>query len=112
MLSVLLATGNDRKLNEARLACDDFGISVEQVILSIDEIQHHDPSEVIKRKIYEAYRQVNKPVIVTDTSWSIPSLKGFPGVYMKDVAEWFDAEDFIWYQFAKWYVGYAKRVSQ
>ena len=34
-------------------------------------------------------------IVVADTSWSIPSLNGFPGGYMKDVAEWFTPEDFI-----------------
>ena len=76
MPTILLATGNERKLFEARLACDDFGITVEQVILEIDEIQNHDPIKVTIHKVNEAYNQV-------------------PGAYMKDVAEWFNPKDFI-----------------
>lgn len=94
-MNILFATGNDRKLREARAACDDFGIEVEQAVVSIDEIQHHEPLEITKHKINKAYEVVGQPVVVTDTSWSIPSLNGFPGGYMKDVEKWFRAEDFI-----------------
>ncbi|HUD81188.1 MAG TPA: non-canonical purine NTP pyrophosphatase [Patescibacteria group bacterium] len=95
MPTILLATGNERKLLEARLACDDFGITVEQVILEIDEIQNHDPIKVTIHKVNEAYNQVLRPVTITDTSWDIPAYHGFPGAYMKDVAEWFNPKDFI-----------------
>ena len=95
MSAILLATGNDRKLFEACSACADFGLTVEQVILEIDEIQNHDPIKVTIHKVTEAYKQVLKAVTVTDTSWNIPAYHGFPGAYMKDVAEWFSPEDFI-----------------
>lgn len=95
MNEILFATGNDRKVAEARAACDDFNIKVKQVKLAIDEIQSHDPVEISMRKVEEAYRQIQSAVVITDTSWSIPALNGFPGGYMKDVAEWFKPEDFI-----------------
>jgi inosine/xanthosine triphosphate pyrophosphatase family protein len=95
MPTILLATGNDRKLFEARLACDDFGLTVEQVILEIDEIQNHDPVKVTIHKVNEAFKQILKSVTVTDTSWNIPAFNGFPGAYMKDVAQWFSSDDFI-----------------
>jgi len=95
MNEILFATGNDRKIAEARAACDDFNITVKQIKLTIDEIQSHDPVEISMRKVEEAYRQMQSAVVITDTSWSIPALNGFPGGYMKDVAEWFKPEDFI-----------------
>ena len=36
-----------------------------------------------------------QPVVVTDTYWNIPALKGFPGPFMKYVAGWFVPEDFL-----------------
>ena len=33
--------------------------------------------------------------MVTDTFWSIPALQGFPGAYMKEIAQWFTESDFI-----------------
>lgn len=38
---------------------------------------------------------MDQPVVVNDSSWEIPALGGFPGGYMKDVANWFTAEDFL-----------------
>jgi non-canonical purine NTP pyrophosphatase (RdgB/HAM1 family) len=95
MHEILFATGNDRKIAEARAGCNDFSISIKQINLTIDEIQSHDPVEISMRKVEEAYRQTQSAVVITDTSWSILALNGFPGGYMKDVAEWFKPEDFI-----------------
>lgn len=95
MNRLLLATVNERKVGEARAACDGFGIKIEQIKLDINEIQSRDPVVIAKYKAKEAYRQTNTPVVITDTAWRIPALNGFPGGYMKDVAEWFEPEDFI-----------------
>ena len=95
MKTILLATNNDRKIGEARLACELFGLVVEQVRLKINEIQSHNPEIISKQKALTAYATVKKPVVVTDTFWNIPALNGFPGGYMKDIAEWLTSEDFI-----------------
>jgi non-canonical purine NTP pyrophosphatase (RdgB/HAM1 family) len=95
METILFATGNDRKLGEAKLACDIFGIVVKQIKLDIDEIQSHDPLVISRHKADQAFNLVNEPVVVTDTSWNFPALKGFPGGYMKDVAGWFSEENFL-----------------
>ena len=94
-MKIILATGNNRKLGEARLALDEFGIEVEQIKLDINEIQHQDAIEISKHKASEAYKKAGRPVTITDTTWKIPSLNGFPGGYMKDVSRWFEPEDFI-----------------
>lgn len=95
MNKLLFATGNIRKLGEAKLSCDLFGIDVEQVQLDIDEIQSHDPLVISKHKAESAYRLTNRPVVINDAFWSIPALNGFPGGYMKDVMHWFVPEDFL-----------------
>lgn len=94
MKTVLFATGNERKIKEAIAGCAGFDIKIEQVKLQIDEIQSHDPKEISLHKINAAFEVTHKPTIISDTSWNIPSLNGFPGGYMKDVAEWFTPEDF------------------
>lgn len=63
--------------------------------LDIDEIQDHDPIKITKKKAKDAYSQIKAPLIVNDAFWSIPALNGFTGGYMKDITEWFDAQDFI-----------------
>ncbi len=80
---------------EARAACDLFDITVEQVTLEISEIQSHDPLAIIIRKAADAFGQTKQPIVVADTFWNIPALHGFPGGYMKDVAQWFGPQDFI-----------------
>lgn len=42
-----------------------------------------------------AYEKLGKPVVVSDDSWDIRALKGFPGAYMKSINYWFTPQDFI-----------------
>jgi len=94
-MKIKFVTGNQRKIKEAKAACKDFGIEILQQELDIDEIQGIDPIAIAKNKAFKAYEAVGEPIVVTDTSWNILAVNGFPGGYMKDVARWFDAEDFI-----------------
>ncbi len=95
MNKIALATTNTRKMAEAVAGCTPYGIEVVQVLLDIEEIQSADFTKVALAKAIEAYRQANEPVAVTDTAWQIPALKGFPGAYMKEVAEWLTPQDFL-----------------
>ena len=95
MKQIIFATGNARKIGEARLGCEPFGIEVMPREFTIDEIQSKDPQKVSEHKARAAYELAGEPVVVTDTFWNIPALNGFPGAYMKDVAEWFNEQDFL-----------------
>ncbi|KKQ75381.1 MAG: Nucleoside-triphosphatase (NTPase) [Candidatus Woesebacteria bacterium GW2011_GWB1_38_5b] len=95
MKTILFVTSNERKIGEARLACDQYDIKVKQIKLSIDEIQSNDPKLISKHKAQSAYLAIKKPLVVTDTYWNIPALNGFPGGYMKDITKWFEPQDFL-----------------
>jgi non-canonical purine NTP pyrophosphatase (RdgB/HAM1 family) len=96
MNKIYFSTGNERKIIEARATCDLFGIEVIPIELHFDEIQSHDPIAISKQKVQDAYERAHtSAIVVADTSWSIPSLNGFPGGYMKDIAEWLSPQDFI-----------------
>lgn len=95
MRTILFVTGNVRKLDEAKLACKAFAIEVKQTKFDINEIQSHDPFQIASHKATQAFRLAGEPVVVTDTSWNIPALNGFPGGYMKDIVEWFKPENFL-----------------
>lgn len=96
MQRVVFSTGNPRKIREARAGCEPFGIEVVTKELKFNEIQSHDPTAISLQKVEDAFALAGEPaIVVADTSWEIPALNGFPGGYMKDVAEWFEPEDFI-----------------
>ena len=95
MKRILFATGNSRKIAEANHTLARFGIEVVSRRVEIEEIQQRDPIEVTKAKAVAAYKTAGEPVVVSDTSWSIPALGGFPGAYMKDIAAWLAPEDWV-----------------
>lgn len=95
MNEIVFVTGNKRKVGEAKSSCQLFNITVDQKQLDINEIQSHDPVRIARQKAEQAFELLKVPLVVNDGFWSIPSLDGFPGGYMKDVAEWFKPEDFI-----------------
>lgn len=92
---VPFATRNARKLGEATLGCQLFGVSIEQAEVAFQEIQSKDPVGIALHKSLQAFDQLRKPVVVADTFWAIPALNGFPGAYMKEVTRWFGPQDFI-----------------
>ena len=63
--------------------------------LDIDEIQAENSEAVIARKAHDAFAYTRQPVVVSDDSWNIPGLRGFPGPYMKSIDHWFTPQDFI-----------------
>lgn len=94
-MQIIFVTSNSRKIAEAKLTCGPAGIKVISESADIDEIQSSVPKKISEHKARSAFSLISKPLVVTDTFWSIPSLNGFPGAYMKDVANWFSEEDFI-----------------
>lgn len=95
MGKILFATGNARKIQEARNTLASYGVDIEPVSIEIDEIQHTSPAEITKAKARAAYAVVGRPVVVSDTSWAIPALGGFPGGYMKDVSTWWTTQNWL-----------------
>ncbi len=95
MKSVTFATSNQRKIQEANNTLKPYGIEVSSQSVEIHEIQHANAAEIAKQKAMSAFEVVGSPVVVSDTSWSIPALGGFPGGYMKDTAGWWQPGDWI-----------------
>lgn len=95
MNKLVFCSGNVEKFSNARLVCELYGIELEQAKLSIDEIQSEDGDAIIADKLDKAYAILKKPVIVSDDSWEISGLNGFPGPYMKSINHWFTAQDLL-----------------
>jgi non-canonical purine NTP pyrophosphatase (RdgB/HAM1 family) len=94
-MKINYVTGNKKKLKFANLTLKKFGIEVEQKELEVHEIQGENYLEISIKKAEEAFRQLQEPLFITDTSWEVPALSGFPGPYMKSISKWFRVEDWL-----------------
>lgn len=94
-MKLIFVTGNADKFSNARTICKKFGVEISQVVADIDEIQGEDSEAIARDKARKAYELVGKPVIITDDSWDIIGLNGFPGAYMKSVSQWLTPQNFM-----------------
>lgn len=94
-MTIVFVTGNAEKFANARAICHKYGLEIEQVVADIDEIQGEESERIARDKAHRAYELVGKPVVISDDSWSISALNGFPGPYMKSVSHWFTPQNFI-----------------
>lgn len=88
-------TGNNEKFAIGRDACREAAIELQQVSLDVEEIQGEDMSAIAIDKARRAYAVYGRPLIISDDSWAIPGLGGFPGAYMKSINHWFSTQDLI-----------------
>lgn len=95
MNPLIFCTGNQEKFANAELVCKSHSIDVVQRRLEIAEIQSENAEEILQDKLAKAYDLIGQPVLVSDDSWEIPDLKGFPGPYMKSINTWFKPEDYL-----------------
>lgn len=95
MNTIYFATTNLDKVQIAKTACSKADFVIKPVSLEIDEIQGEDPEVIVRNKAQQAYDQLGMPTVVSDDTWDIPSLKGFPGAYMKSINYWFTPDDFL-----------------
>jgi inosine/xanthosine triphosphate pyrophosphatase family protein len=93
--NILFATGNSSKLLNARAVCSKYGIKVVQKIFEVDEIQSENAEKVALDKANKSFSLAKRPIVITDDSWSMLGLNGFPGVYMHSLNTWFKPEDFL-----------------
>jgi len=75
-----LVTGNLDKLAEAERIC---GFSLRHEEIDLPEIQSSDLAEVAREKALEAWRRLQQPVIIDETSLELAALNGFPGPLVK-----------------------------
>lgn len=88
-------SANEDKFRDLMAVLEPFGIEAERIDLPVDEIQGFDTDKIALHKAKEAYKLAARPVVVQDTFWNILALHGFPGAYMRYVADWLKPEDFL-----------------
>lgn len=79
----------------AQTNLEPLGITIENKPFEIPEIQSESDAEIATKKAVDAYAMLQHPLFVSDDSWYISSLRGFPGAYMKYINKWLTAEDFL-----------------
>jgi len=81
LYSILFASSNKNKFEEARRILAKFGISLKFFKSSLHEIQADTLEEVAFHKALDAFSRCSKPVMIEDDGLFIKSLNGFPGPY-------------------------------
>lgn len=95
MADFTFVTSNDHKALTAQAVCDQFGLAFDRQNIDLVEIQADNGEVIAADKALQAFETFKRPVAVTDDSWNIPGLNGFPGPYMKYINQWFKTEDFL-----------------
>lgn len=80
MEKIVYVTGNPRK---AELAARFIDFPIEHQSLDLEEIQSLSFDEVVEHKVKEAYRQVQRPVLVGDAGVIFNALGNLPGPLVK-----------------------------
>lgn len=96
--SIVFATGNKGKVAtlESHLAIHGLDtIVVVQRSLELIEPQAETALEVARVKAQQAFDQLQKPVLVDDSSFHIYALGGFPGPYVKYMNETVGTEGIV-----------------
>ena len=81
-LSLTFITTSDKKLSEVKSILGS-AFDVTRVAIDLPEIQGTG-EEIVKAKCLDAYRQLQQPLMVEDTSLEFEAWNGLPGPYIKD----------------------------
>lgn len=87
MQEIVFVTSNTGKVKTLMRRLDKTKYKITQKDLDIPEVQANNAREIATFKAGYAYKQVDKPIIVQDSSFHIHALGGFPGPYIKFVNE-------------------------
>ena len=78
---LFFATSNENKFQEAERILSNLGVKINLFKTTLEEIQSNDLNYIAKKKAINAFKLVQKPVIIEDDGLFIDSLNGFPGPY-------------------------------
>jgi XTP/dITP diphosphohydrolase len=95
MQPLLYITGNQHKFVQAQHVCDDLHLELKQDKTDFIEIQSDKAEDIARYKAQQAFEKFKQAVVVSDDSWLIPALGGFPGPYMKYVNDWFTTQNWL-----------------
>lgn len=88
-------TSNKDKIFLAEKNLKPLGITFDTQPFESPELQSDNDAEIATKKAVDAFALIQQPLFVTDDSWFITSLHGFPGAYMKYMNQWLTVDDFL-----------------
>lgn len=94
-MKITLVTGNDGKWNLAVAQLGRFGIDLTRETFDLPEIQSFDSAEIAAESARLACARVGGPVMVTDVSYDLKALKGFPGPFARYTNSYLTPADFL-----------------
>lgn len=83
------------KVAIATETCGRHDVSFARKHVDLIEIQSDSGEVIASHKAEQAYQLIKAPIAITDDSWLIPALGGFPGPYMKYINQWLRPEDIL-----------------
>jgi XTP/dITP diphosphohydrolase len=83
MQTLRFVTTNTGKIESLRIHISEKKYKIVSYSFDLPEIQANSAEEVVYEKAKVAYSLVKKPLLVHDSSFHIPALNDFPGVYVK-----------------------------
>ncbi len=95
MKKIYFVTTNPLKVKIANDILKKYGIKVIQKNIELPEIQSFNGQIVCEYSAKYARETLNKPVVITDATYSISALNGFPGPFVKFINKWLLAKDIL-----------------
>lgn len=93
--TITIVTSNKGKIHSLTHALEGLDFEVKSINLDLLEPQYDTVEQVAEYKAKDAFKQLQKPVIVHDGGLVVPALNGFPGVYTKYVSQTLTPQDFV-----------------
>lgn len=94
-MNITLVTGNDGKWNLAVAQLAPLGFELTRATFDLPEVQSFDSAEIAAESVKLACAKVGGPVMVTDVSYSLAALKGFPGPFSRYTNHYLTPQDFV-----------------
>lgn len=91
-MTMAFVTSNPSKVATAAEHLARFGVAVEQTALELEEIQSDSVQAVALHKAQQAFRALQRPLIIEDSGFYIDELNRFPGPLVKYVIKALGAE--------------------
>lgn len=79
MAKLYFVTGNQKKFEELQEIVKDDEMNLDIFPLKIYELQTDDVEELIKKKAFEAYKKIRRPLLVEHTMLEIDAFNQLPG---------------------------------